>query len=406
MKYVKLLNNPQYRLFIFFSFLFIYCFIFGLTNFLSFTYSNIKFSTNFIYNDNVITIITSVFSSVIALISIIFLYYSFIKKSSIKILSDILLKIEEHCELFRLKNNKQKEATEIAQILQKNPQYTYKAPFAILSSYFGQYQQEYNTLENNYKFLSLLFYANCLISAFAFLILIAVFAIVNYLNIFSTAISVIIFLLLAFNCYLSERTLSEVKEGFKFPSPQDLLSPDYILDKYCSEIFGINKYLPLILFHTSTSIAIRPTSEIKDNPCLQGRKDDFNKIKFYIMINSCFEFHVKNIHIHYFSFKEELYDLIFQQTNHYENSYKIAILPKYSVYNQFSEKSCNNISSDNSIYLEIRIHDITKCLLVYRFAKNYSSSNYQLYVPTLDLYSDFTPSTDNALKIYFGIYNL
>lgn len=225
--------------------------------------------------------------------------------------------------------------------MQKNPQYKYKAPFAILSSYFGQYQQEYNTLENNYKFLSLLFYANCLISAFAFLILITVFAIVNYLNIFSTAISVIIFLLLAFNCYLSERTLSEVKGGFKFPSPQDLLTPDYVLDEYCSEIFGINKYLPLILFHTSTSIVIRPTDELINNTQIKDKKIDLKQTKFYIMINSCLKFNLNYLKIQYSNFYETFEKIIFQQTNIYEHSYKIALFPAYEVVDQFQHFCIN-----------------------------------------------------------------
>lgn len=223
--------------------------------YLIFGISYILTSDNFILKnnqlDNTITILMSVFTSLVTFITIIFMYNDFMKKTRHEKLLNTLYGIQNVIiSLDKSLSNQEKYISNLHSI----------------QSSFNQYKKDFNKILQQNNFAKIFLQIDIFISITTIIILILSFKFNNYIyNISSIYIVTIVTILMLINCIATFYSILDTDIEKTYPSPDILLTPQKLLNKTFCENYNINKYLPLYLFFWGTEIHIQDNvPEIKE----------------------------------------------------------------------------------------------------------------------------------------------
>lgn len=246
-------------------------FIFGISYILT--------SNNFILKnnqlDNTITILMSVFTSLITFITIIFMYNDFVKKTRHEKLLKILYDIQNEIILSNEKLLDQKQCIPNLKLMQSS---------------FNQYKKDFNKIMQQNKFSKIFLQIDIFISITTIIILILAFKFNNYIyNISSMYVLTIVTILMLINCIATYYSILDTDVEKTYPSPDILLTPHRLLNKSFCMNYGLLENIPLYLFFYGTEIHVQENipeirQYIHDNK-IKTQADNFFIFKFLFKFN-------------------------------------------------------------------------------------------------------------------------
>lgn len=333
-------------------------------------------NTKIEHSELILTILMGIFNSLMTLISIIFIYYNFTQKTSIKDLYELLLKIERFA--FDYRHIEYRKSNNILHITEKLPYY--KNPYLSLRSYFAQYSSGFYNLQYNKSFLTKLLIFDIMVSILSIIILFLAFMIIDITNSILGFTMFGVGLLLFFNCYMANRVVKNYNVAEIFPDPDDLLDPTKELTPEFYQTYYIDKNLPLIFFHVCTAILINPYKDIPKH--IQNT----NKNKF-ISIMTLLPFNISHISIEYKLSDESIKTssvYIDSKKRNYKNSfYYYYFLTNHQLIDSF--ESYGKSGKKDIIIMHLFNNQIDKTAsLSFEYSNEMSSQNHYYYAPTYD----------------------
>lgn len=246
---------------------------------------------------NMVTILTSIFTVLITFISIIFVYFNCFNQTLSDKLSELLHKIEYFSNTYTNVDKKKQNH----QFNPKISNHQFENAFDYLKLLFYKYKTIYAKNEDRILSINRLYTFCKIISFLAILILIIDFIIINILPLF---IIISFTAILIFNLIVTKKIIA--LNYISFPSPQQLLTPSTVLDEQFCNIYELNRYLPIKLFHVSTSFLIGDLSDYLNNIKNEKSKEAYkNNSKYsendknYLILYSLLPFKLNNISLTY-----------------------------------------------------------------------------------------------------------
>lgn len=330
-----------------------------------------RFDQNSNINNYYITICMGIFAALTTFITIILVYYDQKKINKINELSNILSTINKTASkiLLDLANGQQKYS--IYDKLRLN---------------MNKYIDSYNDNNNNLKWTNMLTNINIFIlsNIFTSLYFSIFFANKDILNIYNLFLIIPIIIILFSVAFISYKSFKENEAFLSLPSPNDLLTPNNIIDIQICRKYIISKYLPMNLFYIGTRIVVEKSNN-KFIKLLQHKKISFppdNHIKLLFL----FKYNI-DINKIYFSYTADLgyqrivshiypktLPLVHSKELNYE--YKTYIQPRRKIY----MPPINDIGN-SEIIINIIDSTNTRQYLFYKLHGDTKSDSYQIYTP-------------------------
>lgn len=383
--------------------------------------------------DAPISFLTNILTILIAIISILYVYFTFVYTSNTNTLRSYLKKLET-LTIDLLKSNN--DNISLKELKGKNNELYYNIEYEgfislIVSSYLN-YEINYN---NYSKIIPKMKYLKILI-ALCFLLFIVILSILLFMLPFNSLAS--IFLIISFTCiaafiifYLN---ILKYADFNIYPTPTQLLTPSFIIPFINSTYLNVVSDLPLKLFAATTIISIEPFEinnfSFPDNI----QKPNPSKISHYITLKSFFNFNINthpqknyitlNDHINNSEPKEIKFSIISQTIDDIFIKNLICIFPNWTfnesnnIYNtvesilhaSFNTQDANNTERENYQYLIMNNKFYTlnlfmnlpnKSICIFNYNHNISNDKIWYFKPTFADYL-LSNSSNKTKKIKFN----
>lgn len=244
-----------------------------------------------------LSVATSFFSNLlpilVAIISILYLYFSYFSIRNTEILKTTLIDIENRCNDMLLYNRK---IITLKELSSKYSDLEQRSLFSYLIEFFETYRRTYE----KYQAMDLVLTKIQTLIKISMVFFLIIFLLLTVLLPINFLLSITLFLCFS---YLSHR-LTKLSLYFTnsstlkfYPSPDNLLDPAYIIPPDIVKNINISHDLPLLIFTTLTFVVIEPYDDKRFN--LQDAKyvPDKSKISHFVIIKSAFDFKIDKIYL-------------------------------------------------------------------------------------------------------------
>ena len=241
----------------------------------------------------IISFLTDLLTILIAIISLLFAYFTFMQISNTNKLKECLKDLEVLIvDLLKLNNNVLSFDQLKAQNYALYENVEFKGFATLILSKFLNYENTYN---NFLKILDKMKYLKCSI-IFCFILFIIDFVILLDLLPFSTGFSrALFFIFIAISLFVILYLNNLNNSDFKYyPKPFQLLTPSFTLSNDISKYLNIIPDLPLKLFAVSTIVSIKPFHPDNFLYPKNTTKPNISQITHYITLKTFLKFNIED----------------------------------------------------------------------------------------------------------------
>lgn len=343
-------------------------------------------------NNSDLSVTTSFFSNLlpilVAIISILYLYFSYFSIRNTEILKTTLIDIENRCNDMLLYNRK---IITLKELSSKYSDLEQRSLFSYLIEFFETYKRTYE----KYQAMDLVLTKIQTLIKISMVFFLIIFLLLTVLLPINFLLSITLFLCFS---YLSHR-LTKLSLYFTnsstlkfYPSPDNLLDPAYIIPPDIVKNINISRDLPLLIFTTLTFVVIEPYDDKRFN--LQDAKyvPDKSKISHFVIIKSAFDFKIDKICLEAQLLGQKS-ELLFRQNflvtkNHsnknlYINN-EITLLPCCNldnIYHCIGKQINANSSYSDSNFIFVLFFNTPATSINYVYNHNISSEKYFSFSP-------------------------
>lgn len=343
-----------------------------------------------------LSVATSFFSNLlpilVAIISILYLYFSYFSIRNTKILKTTLIDIENRCRDMLLYNQ---NIITLKELSSKYSDLEQRSLFSYLIEFFETYRRTYE----NYQAMDLVLTKIQTLIKITMVFFLIIFLLLTILLPINFLLSLALFLCFSYLSYkltkLSNYFTNSSTLKF-YPAPDNLLDPSYIIPTEIVKNMNIRHDLPLLIFTTLTFVVIEPYDDRRFD--LQNARyiPDKSKISHFVIIKSAFDFKIDNLYLNarLLDTKSKLlFNQNFLVTKNHSNknlyiNNEITLLPccnldniYHSIEKNRREQINANSPHDFSNFIFVLFFDTTATSINYAYNHNNSSKNHFSFSP-------------------------
>lgn len=376
----------------------------------------------------IIPFLTDLLPILIAIISILYVYFSFTNISNTNTLKSYLKDLETLLiDVIKSNNNNFsfEKLKDKNKILYENIED--KGLASLIISLFLNYESCYN---NYLEFTKKMKYLKLVIKFcfFLFIIILSILLFLLPLNFTLSIFLITVFIALTF-FVIKYLNILDISDFNYYPKPSELLTPSFIIPRKSAKYLNIVNDLPIRLFAASTIISIEPFNP--DNFSYNFKKTKINpqKITHYISLKNFLKFNIDNSSKHFITLqnyiepksisKEVKFSMVSQDVNdsfiksiififpnwifdENNNIYKVVESHLSTAITSNNDKNLNlNLIMKNKFYqLNLFFDFKNKALCSFNYNHNISSDKYWSFRPT---YASYLLSDNNKIIKNFNI---